>query len=54
MLKTMSPRILAEASTDKVWGTGFPLRNKDVLDISKWEGEGWLSHMLMRIREDHK
>ena len=54
MLKTMHPRILAEASTDKVWGTGFPLRNKDVLNPSKWEGEGWLSYMLMRIREDHK
>ena len=54
MLKTTSPRILAEASTDKVLGAGFPLRNKDVLNTPKWEGEGWLSCMLMGIREDHK
>ena len=54
MLKTTSPRIPAEASSDKVWGTGFPLRNKDVLNASKLESEGWLSCMPMGIREDHK
>ena len=54
MLKTTSPRMLAEASSDKVWGTGFPLRDKDALNSSKWESEGWLSRMLMGIRDNHK
>ena len=53
ILKTTNLRTLVEASANKIWGTGFPLRDKDVLNASKWESEGWLSHMLMRIREDH-
>ena len=27
MLKTMSPKILAEATTDRLWGTGIRLRD---------------------------
>ena len=29
------PKTLAEASTDKTWGTGIPIRDKDTLNTSK-------------------
>ena len=53
MLKTTRPETLAESSPDKVWGTGLSLNDKDTLNVSKWDGEGWLSRMLVGIREDH-
>ena len=53
MLKTTRPKVLAESSLDRVWGTGLSLNDKDALNASKWNGEGWLSRMLMGIRDDH-
>ena len=48
-LKQTYVKILAEASVDKLWGTGIPLRDKDVLTKAKWETPGWLSQMLLKI-----
>ena len=53
MLKTTKPKILAESSTDRVWESGLSLRDKDALNEAKWYGEGWLSRMLLGIRDDH-
>ena len=47
------PNTLAEASTDKTWGTGISIRDKDALNTSRWENEGWLSRILMKIRDDN-
>ena len=52
MLKTKSPKILAEATTDRLWGTGIQLRDSCVLDTEKWSGTGWLSRMLITIRDE--
>ena len=40
MLKNTAPKILMEASKDKLWGTGIPIRDKDALNQSKWENQG--------------
>ena len=50
MLKTTTPKILAEATTDRLWGTGVRLRDRSALDTGKWTGIGWLSRMLTTIR----
>ena len=52
MLKTTSPKILAEATTDRLWGTGIKLRDTSALDTDKWAGPGWLLKMLLTIREE--
>ena len=52
MLKTMSPKILAEATTDRLWGTGFRLQDRYALDTEKWAGPGWLSRMLITVRDE--
>ena len=53
MLKTTRPKVVAESSLDRLWGTGLSLNDKDALNATKWNGEGWLSRMLMGIRDNH-
>ena len=38
MLKTTEPKVLVEASSDKVWGTGISLRDSQALNTNKWNG----------------
>ena len=52
MLKTTSPKILAETTADRLWGTGIKLQDTSALDTDKWAGQGWLSKMLITIREE--
>ena len=52
MLKTTLPKILAEATTDRLWGTGIRLQDSCALDTEKWSGTGWLSRMLITIRDE--
>ena len=52
LLKTASLKILAEATTDRLWGTSITLRNSCALQIEKWHSSGWLSHMLMTIGDE--
>ena len=49
MLKGTGSLMLAEASKDKLWGTGVPLRNSNALSTSNWENPGWLSKILTSI-----
>ena len=51
MLQTTKPKLLAEATTDRTWGMGIHLRDPNALDCSKWQSHGWLSRMLMDIRD---
>ena len=46
MLKTTTPKLLVECSTDKLWGTGVSIRESDPLNKDKWHNTGWLSSML--------
>ena len=52
LLKTMSPKTLAEAATDRLWGTGIVLWDSCALQTDKWYSSGWLSYMLMMIRDE--
>ena len=52
LLKTTTPKILVEATSDHLWGTGITLRDTCALDINKWSSTGWLSHMLITICEE--
>ena len=49
MLKGTGSLTLAEASKDKLWGTGVSLRDSNALSISNWENPGWLSEILISI-----
>ena len=49
ILKATKPKFLAEATNDKLWGTGIPFRDFDALKEDKWYGRGWLSEMLHTI-----
>ena len=52
MLRTTTPKLLVESSYDKIWGTRIPLNDKDALNKNNWYTNGWLSDMLMNIREN--
>ena len=52
MLHTTKPKILVEATNNRLWGTGIPLCNNDALNTEKWRSTGWLSRMLLSIRDD--
>ena len=54
MLAATKPKLLVEASTDRLWGTGVGLRDTNVLNRSHWSGHGWLSKMLHQIRDDNE
>ena len=54
MLKTTTPKILAEATQDRLWGTGIKLHDTCALDIEKWTGPGWSSRMLHTIRGEQE
>ena len=40
MLEMTAPKVIAEASNKKLWGTGIRLRDKEALDANKWENPG--------------
>ena len=52
MLRTTIPKLLAEMTTDQTWGTGIHLHNLDALDHTKWQSHGWLSSILISIRDE--
>ena len=52
MLLSTGNSHLAEASYDKVWGTGVPLKDQACLNMSNWSGTGILGEMLMDVRHD--
>ena len=52
LLKSTMPKILAEATLDRLWGTGITLRDTNALNTGKWNSTGWLSKMLLTIRDD--
>ena len=53
MLKTTAPKILAEATPDRLSGTGINFHESSALDTCKWTSPGWLSRMLINIRSEY-
>jgi ribA/ribD-fused uncharacterized protein len=43
-----------EASTDKIWGVGLNLWDKNLFDISKHAGKNKLGNLLMKVRDNLK
>ena len=52
LLKITSPKILAKATLDRLWGTGIALRDTCALNTDKLSSTGWLSRRLLTIREE--
>ena len=52
-LKSTTPKILAEAMPDRLWGTGVGLCDKNALETNNWTSPGWLSKMLLNIHSDY-
>ena len=50
MLASTKPKLLVEASTDRIWGIGVGLKDTNVLSRTHWTGHGWLSKILHCIR----
>ena len=42
----MQPKLLVKACLDKQWGTGVVLRDPNLLNQNKWNGNGWMSSIL--------
>ena len=45
--------IIAEATYDKLWGTGVPLHHNNALKQQDWANIGILGEILMKIRDDN-
>ena len=42
MLKVTGDKVIVEASTDKIWGTGIGQRDNQALNPSYWHSTGWM------------
>lgn len=51
-LRRTNNLILAEASYDKVWGIGIPLRSPEAKNMDNWTGQNLLGKILTQIRND--
>ena len=52
-LKSTTPKIFAEATPNRLWGTGVSLCNKNALETNNWTSPGWLSKMLINIHSNY-
>ena len=54
MLKLSGTKVIVEATVDKIWGTGVPLKSKECLQESSWHGRGLMSNLLEKVRYELK
>ena len=52
LLLSTNEDTLAEATYDKLWGTGVPLHRRDCTDRNKWHNTGIMGEILMTIRDE--
>ena len=52
VLLVTKEKTLVECTTDKLWGTGFPLQHQDSLNPKKWTGDGLLGKILEECRTE--
>ena len=52
LLKMTAPKTLAKAMTDRLLGTGIALKDTNAINPEKWASSGWLSKMLISIRDE--
>ena len=52
MLKATGDKVIVEASTDKLWETAISLRDNQALNPNYWHSIGWMSSILMDIRDN--
>ena len=50
MLKSTGNSHLVEASYNRTWGTGIPLKDQDCLNSDNWYSTGILGEILMEVR----
>ena len=48
-IQTKAGKMFAEATTNKVWGTGIPLASQSATDESKWQGKNLLGTILSEL-----
>ena len=51
ILLSTQDNILLEASYDRTWGVGIPLRNKAIWNPDNWVGKNLMGKLLMKVRE---
>ena len=52
VLLATKEKSIAECTTDKLWGTGFPFQHHDSLNPEKWTGDGLLGKILEECRTE--
>ncbi len=50
LLSTKNMVIVEASPSDKVWGIGLSMTNKDINDPKKWKGKNLLGKCLMNVR----
>ena len=54
MLKTTYPKILVEATSDRLWSTGVPMHDSNVLKSEKWLAMVGYQKCWKTLRNPHK
>ena len=53
-LQATKPKILVEVTINSTWGTGVLLTNPKAFNKSEWKNCGWMSDILMTIRDNNQ
>ena len=53
-LQATNRKFLVEAIIDCKWGTGVLLTNPKALDKGEWKTHGWMSDILVTIRDNNQ
>ena len=53
LLLSTGDTIIAEATYDKLWGTGVPLHHHNALNQDEWANIGILGEILMKVHEEN-